>query len=234
MKKAEKVCIVTGGSSGVGLSACEKFNAMGYQIVTCGRNEKKLEEAKKRIDYFGRPCSVECLDVCNTNELTGWLQKTYKEYGNIDVLINNAGAAPLSRITDFDEREFLAAMQINCNAVFLTTKTVMPIMKEQGGGTIINISSLASVDPFPGFSVYGACKAWVNLFTKASADEGKQDNIHVYSVALGAVETPLLRGLFAEFPEEQALVPGDVANYLYYLTSVDARPLSGTTVFYRK
>ena len=74
-------------------------------------------------------------------------------------------------------------------------------MRRQSGGTIVNISSMAAVDPFPGFSVYGATKAWVELFTKAIAEEGRADGILAFSLRLGAVETPMLRGLFPDFPK---------------------------------
>ena len=82
-----------------------------------------------------------------------------------------------------------------------------PSCRAQSGGTIVNISSLAAVDPFPGFSLYGASKAWVELFTRATADEGRGIGIRAFAVRLGAVDTPLLRGLFPEFPARKRAVP---------------------------
>jgi NAD(P)-dependent dehydrogenase (short-subunit alcohol dehydrogenase family) len=103
-------------------------------------------------------------------------------------------------------------------------------MRAQGGGTIINLSSLASFDPFPGLSVYGACKAWVNLFTRGIANEGRPHNIRAFSVALGAVETRLLRGLFQDYPADKTLTPEEVADLVFTLTSPTFRHSSGQTL----
>ena len=88
-------------------------------------------------------------------------------------------------------------------------------MKESNAGTIINISSLSAIDPFPGFSLYGASKSWLDLMTLALAAEGKESNIRVCSIRPGAVETPMLRGLFPDFPSEQCVQPADIAEVIW-------------------
>ena len=103
-------------------------------------------------------------------------------------------------------------------------------MTRQGGGTIVNMSSMAAVDPFEGFSVYAGCKAWVEAFSKGVAAEGQPVNIRVVCVRPGAVETPMLRGLFPQFPADQVVAPDQVADIVYKLcdaqASVPAEPVN--------
>ena len=119
-------------------------------------------------------------------------------------------------------------------AIFHTTRAVWPLMKAQGGGVIINMSSMAAVDPFPGFAVYGASKAWVNLFSQATASEGKPHGIRVFSVAPGAVETGLMRASFPDFPADKTLAPDEVAAVILSLCEPALAPCSGQTLFVRK
>ena len=130
--------------------------------------------------------------------------------------------------------DYERAVAVNVSAVFHATQAVWPIMQKQGGGTIVNVSSLASDDPFPGFAVYGACKAWVNLFTKATAAEGRPHNIRVYAVAPGAVETGMLRERFPDFPAEQSLAPEDVAGTIELLCDERGVHAAGSTLWLRK
>ena len=107
-------------------------------------------------------------------------------------------------------------------------------MRQQRSGVIVNISSVASVDPFPGFSIYGACKAWVNLFTKALAAEGKPLGIRAYAIAPGAVETSMLRSAFPDFPADHTLRPDDIAAAIEAVCDDRLAHSSGQTIFVRK
>ena len=103
-------------------------------------------------------------------------------------------------------------------------------MKAAGGGSIVNVSSQAAVSPFQGFSVYGGTKAFVDLFTKAVAEEGKPHGISVFSVRPGAVDTPLLRELFPDFPLDQAVTAEEVANVIWQLTQPEMRFSAGDPI----
>jgi 3-oxoacyl-[acyl-carrier protein] reductase len=107
-------------------------------------------------------------------------------------------------------------------------------MKSQGGGVLVNVSSMASVDPFRGFSIYGASKAWVNLFTQAIAEEGRPLGIRAFAVAPGAVETQMLRANFPDIPRDRTLEPADVAAVILSLCDERMRHCSGQTIFVRK
>ncbi len=123
---------------------------------------------------------------------------------------------------------------VNVKSVYMACREVWPIMQKQGGGVIVNISSVASVDPFPGFSAYGASKAWVNTWTKALAAEGQDAGIRVYAVAPAAVETRMLRSAFPDFPADQTLPPSDIADVVFAAAGPNGEYENGQTVFVSK
>ena len=137
----------------------------------------------------------------------------YKRQGRIDALANVAGYAPLQPIDAIDDETLHRCTAVNFDAVVYATRAVWPTFKSQKSGTICNVSSMGAFDPFTGFNIYGAMKAAVNIFTKATADEGKAIGVNAYAIAPGAVETPMLRGLFDEkmIPAEHTLDPSVVA-----------------------
>jgi NAD(P)-dependent dehydrogenase (short-subunit alcohol dehydrogenase family) len=129
---------------------------------------------------------------------------------------------------------YRACNAVNIDAVFYACKAALPGMRQHGGGTIINISSLSALDPFPGLGTYGAAKAWVVAFTRSLADEVRADRIAVFCVGPGAVDTPLLRAVAPDLPAEEMLAPEDVAETVFSLTSPAWHYASGQTIFVRK
>lgn len=230
----QPVCVITGGSSGVGLATALRFGRLGYRLLICGRDPHCLEAAHQQVAAIAPGCASVALDVGRAAEAERLIDTARHTLGRVDVLINNAGHAPLAAIDKMTREEFTKTLAVNVEAVFHTTQAVWPIMREQEAGVILNISSVASVDPFLGFSVYGACKAWVNLFTRATADEGRPLGIRAYSVGLGAVETRMLRGAFPDFPREQTLSPDEVAQFLSSLCEEPMRYATGQTLFFKK
>jgi 3-oxoacyl-[acyl-carrier protein] reductase len=228
------VCFVTGGSAGIGLAIADHFAARSYRIALCGRDPQTLQAAEQRLAQTAPACVALALDVALPGAPARLIEEAVRRFGRVDVLVNNAGHAPLAPLEQLSPADFERAVAVNVSAVFHATQAVWPVMRRQKSGVIVNLSSLASVDPFPGFSVYGACKAWVNLFTKAAADEGRPLGIRVYAVAPGAVETRLLRGLFKDFPAEQTLAPAEVAALVGSLCEEPMRYVSGQTLFVRR
>jgi NAD(P)-dependent dehydrogenase (short-subunit alcohol dehydrogenase family) len=170
------------------------------------------------------------VDVGQPEKLTAFLGQVLAEFGRIDVLVNNAGNAPRSGVAETSLADFEQAVAVHIRAVFVATQLVWPAMSAGGGGTILSISSLASLDPLPGFAVYGGCKAWINTFTKAIAAEGKPHKIRAFALALGAVDTPLLRRAAPEFDPAAALSPAAVAEVALQLCGESFAPLSGQTL----
>ena len=206
-----KVCLVTGGTSGIGRETAKLFAQQGYCIATCGRNQNRIEEL--RGDFLaGDEHLVSAVDLNDVNQTKAFYESVVQKYGRLDVLVNNAAVSPLSPIEEITSESFETALNVNIRSPFYLMQMVWHEMKEQGSGTIVNISSLAAVDPFPGFSIYGASKAWLDIMTHALAAEGRPHGIRVYSIRCGAVETPMLRSLFPDFPADQCVSPISVAQ----------------------
>lgn len=228
---ARRGVLITGGSRGIGEATALRFGAQGESVCIAARNPGSLNETVHRLkdtghDVFGIPA-----DVADPQQAESMVRQAARLMGRLDVLVNNAGVAALKPLPEVTADDWAACVGINLSAVVYTTRAVWSIMKEQGGGVIINISSVAAKDPFPGFAHYGAAKAAVNLFSQAAAREGQGDNIRVYALGPGAVDTPMLRGAFPDFPKEDALEPKDVAEVAVQLAASGARYLSGQIVY---
>ncbi|MBK9120857.1 MAG: SDR family oxidoreductase [Phycisphaerales bacterium] len=231
---AQRVVVITGGSRGIGLAAAEQFAAAGDRVVISGRTESDLRTAAAAVRAAGGTCEPVVADVARREDAHRLITQAQEIFGRIDVLVNNAGKAPLAPVAQLDPAEFESTLALNLGGVFHTAQAAWPGMQAQGGGVIVNVSSVASVDPFPGFAVYGATKAWVNLFSQALAAEGKPHGIRVYSVAPGAVETGLLRATFPDLPAEHCLRPEAVAAAIVAVCDETWLPATGNTIFLRR
>lgn len=230
----EKTCVITGASRGIGLAVAVRFARAGYNIVATARSEDGLKSAAAEIEAAGGACHAVAADVGKRADCERLIGEASNAFGRIDVLVNNAGYAPLANIDEFDPGDFDQALAANVAGVFHLTQLVWPVMKTQGGGTIINISSVASFDPFPGFAVYGGCKAWVNVFTKSVATQGRAANIRVFAVAPGAVETQMLRGVLPDLPADKTLAPDDIAAVVENLCDDRFKHSVGQTIVVKK
>lgn len=226
--------VVTGGGRGIGRAICERFAADGAQVVAASRSRAALEATREAIERAGGRCHVQPTDVGSTDDIDALINETVTRFRRIDVLVNNAGLAPLSNIEDLEPPLFEAILSVNISAVYYGCHAVWPVMCKQGGGVIVNISSMSSLDPFPGFAAYGASKAWVNAWTKALAEEGRTVGIKVFAVAPGAVETRMLRDAFPQFPANQTLLPGEVADFVHALVQPQCRHATGQTLLVKK
>ncbi len=217
------VCLITGGSSGIGLATAKKFAVEGFHLAICGRRKEPLEAARMAIESDGLEHQIQCLtvpaDLEDSKQARGFGEAALQHFGKIDVLVNNAALAPLSAFEDISPETFESTINVNIRSIFSLTQLIWKQWKSepnrQSGGVVVNISSQAAVDPFPDFSLYGASKAWLDLMTTALAVEGKEFGLRVYSIRPGAVETPMLRGLFPDFPPEQCVTPLRIADQIW-------------------
>ena len=226
------VCLITGGSSGIGLSTAKYFASQGYQVAICGRSEQRLADAFSILagetsEQNILTTSVDLNEIQQAKEL---VNQVVERFGKLDALVNNAALAPLSPVENVKEEDFEAITNVNIRSVFYLTQSAWSVMANQKQGVIVNVSSMAAVDPFPGFSLYGASKAWLELWTKALAVEGADKGIRVYAVRPGAVETPLLRGLFPDFPPEQCVHPDEIASIIWNCVSQPDQHASGESI----
>lgn len=228
--------LITGGTSGIGLATAQRLAAQGYQIAICGRDPARLAAAERAIRASDPGIAVEMCqaDFRQPQTVAKVAQQTLRAFGRIDVLVNAAAVAPLGEFATFTEAQIAELFAVNHLSPIYLTQAVWRTMQDQSAGVIVNISSLAAIDPFPGFSLYGASKAWVDALTQSLASEGKRYGIRVFSVRPGAVETPMLRGLFPKFPADQAVSAADVAAVIESLLEPSWRHSSGQIVHVSK
>lgn len=212
-----KIALVTGAGSGVGRDTALLMADAGYTVVLVSRTEANLQATADYIREEGRPDAQSLVlptDVSDSVAVEKMAQTILEQYGRIDAVANCAGSAPLQPIDRMTDEIIDAALNVNLKSVLYVTRAVWPAFRKQKHGAICNISSMASIDPFKGFNVYAAAKAGVNLFTKATADEGQRFNVVAAAVAPGAIETNMLRQNFPvkAIPEANTLDPLVVAG----------------------
>lgn len=225
-----RTIIVTGAGRGIGRAIARRFGASRANVVAVARNEQELDETRRMVERAGSRCLAVRADVSRTDDVDRVMEEAVEAFARIDGLVNNAGVAALSPIDALEPEQFDALVAGNIRSVFLCCRAVWPSLRESGGGVIVNVSSLAADDPFPGFAAYGATKAFVNTFSRALHAEGAPVGIRVYCVAPGAVDTQMLRGPFPDYPAERTLEPEDVAALIESLFAPAARHIGGQPI----
>ena len=230
----DQVVVITGAGRGIGRATAVMLAKAGAQIVAVARSQEGLSQTQSLIEQAGGKCITAPADVSSFEAIESVIGAANRDFGHVDVLINNAGQAAILNMRDCDVKVFDRMMATNCHGMFYATRAIWPIFIEQGGGRIVNISSVAAIDPFPGFQAYGASKAWVNTLTKALAEEGREHNIQVHAVAPGAVDTRMLRGPFPDFPDDQCLAPQDIAEAVAWMLAGPGKHTSGSVIYVKK
>ena len=214
-ESTKPVVIITGAGSGVGRDLAVLMSEAGYACVLAARTKEALEATAQLCaeEVSGSETLVVPTDVADPSQVQALIDAAQQQFGRIDALANIAGYAPLQPIQRIEDETLKRCTAVNFDAVVYTTRAAWPAFKAQKSGVVCNVSSMGAFDPFTGFNIYGAMKAAVNIFTKATADEGKRLNINAYCIAPGAIETPMLRENFSEkaIPGDSTLDPMDVA-----------------------
>ncbi len=187
-----KVAVITGASSGIGEATAEALAAEGASIVVAARREDRLSDLVGRINgkNGGKAISVE-YDVTDEEQAHALIRRAKDELGRVDILVNNAGVMQLSKIEKGLSDEWRTMFNVNVLGLLYATDAAIEVMKEQGSGHLVNISSLASRGTRPGLGVYSGTKMAVNGISESLRQELLEDNIRVTMVEPGAVETEL-------------------------------------------
>ncbi len=232
MELTNKTIIITGASSGIGEATAHKLASHGANVVLMARSEDKLKELQKSITDNGGKAIVAAGDVTSKDDFDKGVATAVKEFGKVDGLINNAGLMPLSFVEKLKTDEWMQMVDVNIKGVLNGVAAVLPELKKNKGGHIINISSMAAHRYFPGGAVYCATKSAVKMFSEGLRQElAPEYGINVTSIEPGAVSTSLtetitdedVKEMMEEMQEMTTLESEDIANAIYYSLSQPAR-----------
>jgi NAD(P)-dependent dehydrogenase (short-subunit alcohol dehydrogenase family) len=184
-----KTAIITGGGTGIGKSIAIEFARAGADVAVCSRKLEHLEPVVQEITALGRRAFADVVDVRQEDQVKGIVERAVREWGKLDIMVNNAGASFRARIEEISINGWNTVVQINLNGVFLGCKWAGRHMLERGAGTIINLSSTAGVYGSTMMSHYGAAKAAVINFTRETGMAWGRRGVRVNCIAPGPVET---------------------------------------------
>ena len=226
-----KVALVTGGSRGIGRTIALTFAENGADVVVSGRKLPDLEAAAEEIKARGRKGLAVSSHIAKIEESTNLVEQVTSEFGRIDILVNNAGTNPyMGPLIDAEEWAWDVTMNVNLKGPFLLSQLVARVMREQGGGNIINIASAAGITP-SALHIYSVTKAGLIMLTRVMANEWRQYNIRVNTIAPGMVKTRFSEALWKGTPAEDRLaMPEDVAGAALYLASDASKYVNGETI----
>lgn len=232
-----KVALVTGASRGIGRAIALAMAQAGADLVIASRKIDDLETAASEIRKTGRKCLPVATHIGRLEEIKNLVERAMKEFGRIDILVNNAATNPsMASAMDIDERAWESIMNLNLKGLFFLSQAVARVMKEKGGGKIINISSTAGFTPDI-LPVYSISKAGVNMATKVMAKEWAIYNIRVNAIAPGITRTrfseaivnnqDILNIAMSRTPLGRPAEPEEIVGAAIYLASDESSYVTG-------
>ena len=234
-----KVAVITGGARGMGASEAQLFLDEGAKVVITDVLDEAGKQTAQRLSPDGSRCVFLHHDVTNENDWTSVIAETVSAFGQVDVLINNAGIFERGSVLDTSLKDFQRTIDINLTGVFLGMKAVAPHMVQRKTGSIVNISSVAGLAGTPGFVAYGASKWAVRGMTKGVAKELAPFGVRVNSIHPGIIDTPMLQtfdeagegvreAVRTRIPLGYEAEPIHVARLALYLASDDSAYSTGS------
>jgi len=227
---SEPVAIVTGAGSGIGRATAHELAAAGYRVVLVGRKEASLTQTASEL---AAASLVVPADVASPQAVQRVVDRATAEYGRVDAAIHCAALAPQATLEQTSVELWRAVVDTSLSAAFYLARSLWPVFKRQGGGVLVNISSYAARDPFPGFAAYASAKAGLHLLGLVLAREGKPLGVRVHTVAPAAVETAMFRAIVSpqQVPSEQCLRPAEVARVIRQCVCGDLIHTSGEVIY---
>lgn len=235
MRFQDKVVLVTGGASGIGLAICQRMASEGARLVLVDYSQEKLDKAVPILMAAGAPEVWPSLcDVGVEAQVTASVEGALKKFGRLDVVVNNAGLMQFKPLEELTGEDWMRILNVDLLGAFYFTKQAFLHMKP--GGTIVNVSSIHAIETSPLVAPYAAAKAAVNSLTRTSALEGKAKGLRINSVLPGAIDTPMLwdnpnvKSGAEQIDPADVGRPEDVAALVAYLASDDAAFVQGAEV----
>ena len=216
-----KIAIVTGGSKGIGRAIAESLVTAGARVIITARHEDEIAQAVSQLNTVG-PGSAKG-QVCDVRDYNQ-VKSLFADLDGLDILINNAGIGIFAPVESTSVEDFRAVLETNIFGVFYCCHEAIPLMRQRGGGYIINISSLAGTNPHPNMAAYNASKFGLNGFSEALMQEVRHDNIKVSYIMPGSVNTEF-GGDEPSNEKSWQLQPGDIAQVVMDLLTHPQRSL---------
>ena len=238
MRLENKVALISGGARGMGAVEAKLFAEEGAKVIIGDILEEEGRKVEAKINEAGGECVFVSLDVSSEEAWQNAVNEVVSRYGKLDILVNNAGIYRAHNVEETTSDEWAQVMDINAKGVFLGTKHAIPAMRDAGGGSIVNISSVAGLVGSRATSAYNASKGAVRLLTKSTAIQYASDGIRANSVHPGTIETPMIEGFLADPSMRQDRMdrtpigrlgkPEDVAYGALFLASDEASFMTGS------
>lgn len=233
-----KVAVVTGASRGIGRAIAEVFSREGASVVICGRKQETLDQVAREIGHSVKP--VAC-HVGRLEQVEAMVDSTYREFGQIDILVNNAATnVAFGPCLEMDEGQFDKTVEINLKSIFRLTKLVAPGMCERGSGSIINIASVSGFRPQMHSMLYSMSKAALIMMTKSYALELGPKGVRVNAIAPGLIQTVLSEHYWKDDSRRHEIIsnqpirrigqPEDIAGIALLMASDGGSYMTGQTV----
>ena len=235
-----KVAVVTGASEGIGEGLALGLAEAGAEVILCSRREAKLKEVKAEIERTGRRAEFFVLDVCKLGDIQRLKEFILERFGRADILVNNAGFTVTKPAWEVTEEEWNLMLDTGFKGLFFCCQVIGSIMRREGYGKIINLSSTFSRSIIKGRAVYGGIKAGVSHLTEALAFEWASDGIRVNALAPTATLTPsrketlkgeVLQSILSRIPLGRLATPEDLVYAAVYLSSPASDFVTGQTLF---
>jgi NAD(P)-dependent dehydrogenase (short-subunit alcohol dehydrogenase family) len=237
---AGKVALVTGANAGIGEAIAKTFAREGAAVVITGRRTNELARVENEIGRQNGRCVAVAGSVTDEAHARAAVDRAIRQFGALDILVNNAGVGEFGRrVHELDDETWERVLDINLTGVFRMTRAAVAEMLKRGGGSIVNISSIASLVGIPALPAYAASKGGLDALTRAIAIDYAQDGIRCNVVNPGLIDTPMaaplmanqnqLEPILSRYPIHRVGKPEEVAHMVLYLASDEAAWVTGGT-----